>query len=342
MGDNYGLNDSYSYYEFELDSLDATSTYQQGSASTDWPLFFVSAKGPLENVAAVKVLEVQIPFSWYVFNSINSGASTEPAAFMLTETGHTAVQVPIFPITVSGITYTYGNYTASQLAPILGAALTAVSPSGYTYTVSYSSNTQKFTFYNNQSSTSPFTFTFGTSTNSGNKNPRLYLGFTPGSTASQTFSSTLPGSGFTGNALVAPNVQQVSGPNYLYINSTKIGSDVDVFLPKGADNLGGGAAGPQIAKVPVTENYNGTIYWADPDPQKWFKYDQLQSINSMDFYLTLGNTTTQNPLQLNGLSFSIKLGVLTRQKTTVDHGNGLTSNGRVYQREGPKRIRGTY
>lgn len=62
----------------------------------------------------------------------------------------------------------------------------------------------------------------------------------------------------------------------------------------------------------------------------------------MDFYLTLGNTTTQIPLQLNGLSFSVKLGVLKRQKTTVDHGYGLTSNNRITTREGPKRVRGAY
>ena len=339
MGDNYGLNDSYSYYEFELDSLDASSAYTSGVTSTDWPLFFVAAKGPLEDVAAIKVLEVQIPVSWYVFNSANSGPNS---LFTLAETGQSPVTVPLFPVTVAGVTYTYGNYTASQLAPLLGAALTAVSPSGYTYTVNYNSNTQKFTFYNNQATTKPFTFTFGLSTNSGNKNTRLYIGFPGGTTTSQTFSSTLPGSGFVGDALVSPNAQLVSGPNYVYLNSAKLGSDVDVFLPAGAVNLGGGTAGPQIAKIPVTENYNGVIYWSDPDPQKWFKYDQLQSINSMDFYLTLGNTTTQIPLQLNGLSFSVKLGVLKRQKTTVDHGYGLTSNNRITTREGPKRVRGAY
>ena len=43
-----------------------------------------------------------------------------------------------------------------------------------------------------------------------------------------------------------------------------------------------------------------------------FKSDGLfqevkgELLNQIDFYLTLGNTTTQIPLQLNGLSFSLK------------------------------------
>jgi len=333
MGDNFGLNDSYQYFEFELDSLDATSSFQQGVASTDWPFFEVAAKGPLEDVAAIKILEVQIPVSWYVFNTANN-------TFLLQEQGHSAVTVTL-PI---------GNYSASQLAPIMASALTSVSPSSFTYTVAYNSITQKYTFYNNNiSASAPFTFTFGAGygipgvqPNSGNKNPRLYIGFPPGSTVSQTYSSSSPGGGFVGDALLSPNAQLTSGPNYVYLNSAKLGSDVDVFLPRGAFNLGGGAAGPQITKIPVTENSNGVIYWSDPDPQKWFKYDQLQSINAMDFYLTLGNTTTQVPLQLNGLSFSLKLGILRRMKTVVDHGYGKAINGRVYQREGPKRIRGAF
>ena len=329
MGDNFGLNDNYEYYEFQLDSLDATSSYTTTAAATDWPLFEVAAKGPLENIAAIKILEVQIPFSWYVFNSVNQ-------TFLLTEPGFPAVTVTI-PI---------GNYTADQLTGLLGTALTAVSPSSHTYTVTYNPNLQKFSFYNNHSTTVPFTFTFGAPAgipgvqpNSGNRNPRLWIGFPAGSTTSQTFVQNGP---HKGDILLAPNAQLVSGPNYLYLNSAKIGSDMDVYLPAGAFNLGGGKAGVQIAKIPITDNSSGIIYWKDPDPQKWFRYDQLQSLNTFDFYLTLGNTTTQTPLQLNGLSFSLKLGILKRQENNVDFGYGSAVNGRVYKREGPKRIRGAF
>lgn len=327
MGDNFGLNDNYEYYEFQLDSLDATSSFTSADAATDWPLFEVAAKGPLENIAAIKILEVQIPFSWYVFNTVNQN-------FVLKEVGRPDVIVTI-PI---------GNYTADQLCTVLATALTSASLSSHTYSIVYTSNIQKFTFYNNSNLNEPFTFTFGAPSgvpgvqpNSGNRNPRLWIGFPPGSTTSQTYLTSGP---HKGNVLLSPNAQLVSGPNYLYLNSTKIGSDMDVYLPAGAFNLGGGKAGVQIAKIPITDNSSGIIYWKDPDPQKWFRYDQLQSLNTFDFYLTLGNTTSQTPLQLNGLSFSLKLGILKRQGTSTDFGNGNSINGRVYKREVPKRIRG--
>jgi hypothetical protein len=94
-----------------------------------------------------------------------------------------------------------------------------------------------------------------------------------------------------------------------------------------------------MAKIPVNANTNGVIIWQDPDPQKWFKYDQLQTMNGFDFYLSLGNTTSQLPLQLNGLSFSLKLGVLKQLKTGIDRVIPTAQNGRVSRREGPKRPR---
>jgi hypothetical protein len=135
-------------------------------------------------------------------------------------------------------------------------------------------------------------------------------------------------------------VDLVSGPSYLYLNSTKLGSDVDIFLPAGAFNLGGGKAGPQIAKIPVNCNPGGTVMYNDPDPQKWFTYDQLQTLNGFDFFLTLGNGN--QVMSLNGLSFSLKLGVLRQLKSHVDRVTPTAQNGRVVRREGPKRVRGTY
>lgn len=38
-GNNYGLNDSLKYFEFELDSLDNSGAYNSSAAPTDWPLF---------------------------------------------------------------------------------------------------------------------------------------------------------------------------------------------------------------------------------------------------------------------------------------------------------------
>ena len=308
---NFGLNDDLRYYEIELDSLDALNSAGPNSASTDWPLFYLGGKENLRDIAAIKIIEAQIPFSWYVFNSGNN-------TFLLTETGGSAT-----------VTLPIGNYTAAQLATLMGTALTAASPGSYTYTVVFNGPTQTFSFYNNAVSTSPFSFTFGLPTNSGNVNPRLYIGFPGGVTSSQSFVMTgTP----AGNLLVSPNASLVTGPNYVYVNSAKIGQLTNIYLPKGAFNLGGGNSGPQMAKIPVNVLPGGVTFWQDPDPQKWFDVENLQQLDQIDFFLTLGNTTTQVPLQLNGLSFSLKLGVLLNKQ---NHNDVTGLHGRVVKRMRP-------
>ncbi len=344
MGDNYGLNDSYDYYEFELDSLDATASFSGTAAATDWPLFEIAGKGPIQNIAAIKILEIQIPFSYYVFNDVNN-------KFTLRE------HLNFPPILTSTVTIPPGNYNAIELCDVMAKALTAASQAFHTYTVLYYKHTGKFAFYNNSTDVRNYSFEFGAGyglfdasgnpipPNSGNKNPRLYIGFPPGVTYSQNFigGSGVPGdTNIYGNVLEAPNSDSVSGPNYIYVNSQRLGSDTDIYLPKGAFNLGGGAAGPQLAKIPVTTQAGGVLYWADPDPQKWFNVRGMDCLTNVDFYLTLGNTTSEIPLRLNGLPFSLKLGILVQNLQNIDSGGAVYNNERVFTRSGPKRIRPTY
>jgi len=294
MGGNnygYGLSDSLKYYEVELDSLDTTKSGESGSAPTDWPVFLLGGKTPLTNVAAIKIIEAQIPFSWYVFNDENTdNSSSNLARWTLTESSGGVYYPKLTP----------GNYAGGDaLATALQSALNAASSN---YIVSYSSITQKLTFTCLKVGVTQFSFTFGLDTNSGNKNIRLFMGFPGGETLS------------TFNTLRSPNAVLVSGPNYIYVNSLAIGNLTNVYLPQGSINLGGGNAGPQMARIPVNTTSGSVIFWQDPDPQKWFDLENLGTLNQFDLFLTLGNTTTQTPLRLNGLSFSIKLGVLANSE----------------------------
>jgi hypothetical protein len=317
-GNNYGLNDSLKYFEFQLDSLDATAAGGEGAASTDWPLFLLGGKTPLSNIAAFKIIEAQIPFTYYVFNSVNTdNTSTNLARWTLTEFGAGAGG-PYYPKIAVG-NYTGGDALATQLQ----TAINAVS-SGYV--VTYNSTLQKLVFVCNKVNVTSFDFTFGTSTNSGNKNSRLYIGF-PGGTTTAVFDGGL--------FMESPNVVLISGPNYIYVNSTAIGQLTNLYLPQGAVNLGGGNSGPQMAKIPVNVSSGNVIFWQDPDPQKWFDVENLPLLNQIDFYLTLGNTTTQIPLKLNGLSFSLKLAVLQNQFTHNDLGGGMAHQDRVVKRMRP-------
>lgn len=311
---DYGLSDKYEYKEYSLDSLDADGAFVSASASTDWPRFTIAADGPLENVAALKVLEAEISFSWDVYNSSNN-------TFQINETvgGIKTITIPV------------GNYTSSAMATALTTAFAAAGTTA-TYTVTYVGLRNRLVF--TSSTNNPFSLVFGASNDTGNRNPRLFIGFPAGTTTSATAGSF--------QAITSPNALLLSGPNYLYLNSTKLGPDMDVYLPAGAANLGGGGRGPQIAKMVINTNQNGMITWKDPDPEKWFKFRQLQTLSNFDFYLTLGNTSAQTPLQLNGLGFSLKLGILVETMTNSDRVLPTAQNGRVSMREGPKRIRPTY
>lgn len=318
---SYGLSKEYEYYEFSLDSLDADASFSGSASSTDWPFFNVAAKGALQNIVAIKVLEVQVPYSWYTINSVNN-------TFIFHEIA-SAVDTPYT------VTLNVGNYSSTAMATELTRAI-GVCGATATYTVTFDGTLMKFVFAS-LSTLKSFYLEFGAGygipnvqPNSGNKNPRLWIGFGPGKSATSSGSP---------QTLTSPNVVLTSGPSYLYLNSTRLGSDVDIYLPTGAVNLGGGKAGHQIAKIPVNVNAGGIIFWQDPDPQKWFKYNQLQALTSFDFYLSLGNTTSQLPLQLNGLSFSLKLGILKHNLIDSETVMPTSSNGRISRRDGPKRIR---
>jgi len=307
--DNYGLNPHYKYTELELDSLDAVISNDSQYTSTDWPVFTIAS--PLSSLSALKVLEVQIPFSFYVVNSSNN-------TFLMTDN----------LVTDKVISIPEGNYTSTTLGVALVARLLVGSANGWTCT--YSSLLGVFTFGNTSGAANTFTFKFGVSGDSGATNPRFVMGF--GSAGSYT--ST------TSQVLIAPNVASVGGPNYLYINSRAIGSSLPVLLPGGATQLGSGSSGPQIAKIPINVQPGGVIYWSDSDPQKWFSLDNLPILSQFDLYITIGNNAVPTVTQLNGLSFSVKLGLLQQSTlSAAQYGGSSNSPGATVVADFRKRMR---
>ena len=309
--DNYGLNDNYDYMELELDSLDSGNgppgqSGAAGASPLDWPVFQVGGRnGTLPQVAAIKVLEAQIPFSYYVI-------TTENATFQVSYHGGA----------YQDVTLSEGNYDITAIETELAAKLTAVT--GATFTVTYIPRLQKLMF--EVPNPNYFSFQFNLPTNSGNVNPRLWIGFPGGITAS--------GFDLNPSVMISPNVISLGGPNYLYLCSSKIGQTTSIFLPKGAVNLSGGNQGPQLAKIPADVNSTGVIFWKDPDPQKWFDFEG-STLNEIDLYFTMGNTTSQTPLRFNGLPFSVKLGVLLRKMNNDETLSGMVGQGRITKRIRP-------
>lgn len=307
-GTNFGLNDNLEYTEFEFDSFDTSQSFINSYYSQDWPNFFMGK--PLQNVAAIKILEAQIPFSYYVFNSINN-------TFTLTESdggGAVLVSIPV------------GNYTSTTILTALATALNTVSPNSHAYTVTFSASTQLLTVTSNAGGTKTFTLTFGGANDNGNTNPRLALGFTAGASASNT-----------SQTLVAENVIQLTGPNYMFLCSRTLGPLVHLYLPGNGEinPTGSGADGPQIAKIPITSQPGGVTFWQDPAPLFWFDMGNTGFTGNLDLYFTLGTNNPDVPVSFNGASFSVKLGILTNTTSHNDWLGGGKQNDRVVARTWP-------
>jgi hypothetical protein len=236
---NYGLNDQFAYYEYEFDSSDAIQPFDSTNLSTDWPQFtFIRV---LKDIAAIKILEAQIPFTWYVFNENNN-------TFWLAE--------GLFPFVA--VTIPVGNYNSTSLAAVLGTALTAAGTQTYTVTFLGSSSTEptlnKFRITSNVAIGGSFILTFGPTIKEGSE-IKSYLGM------SSVVGSTVA-AGVDPATLTSPYTVNVTGPNYVYINSSQIGALTSLFIPDGLGPKGGW--GPQMAKIPVDVQPGGIIYWKDP------------------------------------------------------------------------------
>lgn len=230
-GNNYGLNNSLEYLEFSLDSFDADASGDGIALTSDWPVFWLGR--PLNDIAAIKILECQVPFSYYVFNSSNN-------TFFLHELtiGGTAYPVTIAP----------GNYGISDFETAMGAALTAASHNAITYVVTYNTLTYKFTYTSQPSGSIQWYIVMGTAGDHGNTSIRNEIGLFGGVNASTS-----------SGVLVSPYAAQLEGANYLYLNSMEFGSLVGMYLPQGATSIGKGTTGPQVCKVVVNSVPGGVI-----------------------------------------------------------------------------------
>ncbi|MFA7327752.1 MAG: hypothetical protein WC121_13880 [Candidatus Kapaibacterium sp.] len=319
-GTNFGLNDSLEYTEFELDSWDCLQSYNSQYTNSNWPKFLLGK--PLNNVAAIKILEAQIPFSYYVFNTSNN-------TFQLQEfTSNGSV-----PSAIANVVIPPGNYFMDSFPDVLALALEDASPNNFLYAVTYSAVTQKLTIISgNNALSNYFTLTFGSNyLDKGVTNPRIMLGF------NAAVNNSHPGNGsLDSQNITAPMVAQITGPNYIYINSRTLGPLMKTFLPgNGIVNpTGAGADGPHMAKLPMTVNPNTVFNWIDPNPLMWFDVGNTTFSGAFDFYITLG--TNETPLDFNGNAFSLKLGVLTNSSSHNDYLGGGKEVERVM-----KRVRGS-
>lgn len=192
------------------------------------------------------------------------------------------------------VTIPIGNPTGSQLATQLQTALSAISAG---FTVTWNAQTLKFTF--TQALAIPWSFQFPTRNT-------LYniMGFSAGALYTQTGA---------GSVINSENVAIVSGPYYLNLNSRVAGPYIECNTTDGSYS---GGIGPTICRIPIDVNKGSVIFYRDVCPNMWFDFVG-SDFQYLDFYLTLGGDQNQIPLDMKGVPWSMKLGVLTyrnRQK----------------------------
>ena len=323
------------YIEIEIDStLSALSN--TSASSLDTPLVNIGRN--LTNVVGAKILEVNIPFSYYTINNT-------PTPRTLRQQNSFSVAWKIgFVNSQFSITIPPGNYTSTQLATEIQTQLvaqTALPPLvGGSGTCTFNSNTGKFVIQITQAAPGPVTALkivfsefvppFGPIVLFGDTIPLQPLASLLG------FTSNVPDAVVTGGGLAftwdPPSVANLTGPNNLYVNSVLLGNLCKAYLPE--SSLVTGETNPQMAMVPVNVNPGGIIWWQDPAPHEVFDTKNLFSLTRIDLYITAGTNPT--PLLFNGLGFQVKLLLYVKFPD-----QGFSQSGTIAQNRAVMQIRPT-
>lgn len=129
--------------------------------------------------------------------------------------------------------------------------------------------------------------------------------------------TTLSGTG----TLVAPNVANFSGPNYVYLRSNlatmfnqnevnfsaSFGTRLTTPNTQQSNNI--------LAMIPIDQNTGSVVIYED-QTQRYFWFSNT-SFKRVNFYFTLGNRIT--PLALNGSSFQVKIHGFTKDKGNLTY-----------------------
>lgn len=336
---NFGLSDDYEYHEICIDSMDSTQAFNPAYTNLNWPKITLGKE--LENVAAIKVLQVIVPKTWYNINTTNQ-------TFNFYSFWNIDTPVNFWrnrgPLTIAA-----GQYTKSSLITEMSSILTtALSSIPLTATLSDLASRMKMFYTISGSVGADRKYLLGMSEvegtaqssstilkNNARTTPRRVLGWEGGmgtaTSTSITVGTGLPASittlyyspqvwGVTGSAKTTTStfVDELNPPT-IYLNSRTLGTMVNLFLNGNGIMIppNTGAIGPQLCSIPVGNTLSGeNIIYSDPDPQKYFKFGgNLKFPSSFDLYLTSGTSSEQIPLDLNGGRFCVKLGVLTNKKT---------------------------
>lgn len=280
------LNQTFEYIELCLDSWDSSASGSSTFEGSTSPSSQIQYSWPQfyfsQKNLVVAAMKIISAEIPFVYDTVTPVNNT----FILTVNGvQTTITIPV------------GTYTGTSLAAAMQTAIAAVSVG---FLVTWSTSTLRFSYtFAGGAVTWGFIFTSKQSAYS-------LMGFLPVSTNTQVGNGTM----------LSSTVASPTGPYYLYLNSRSLGSLINFNLPDAAAP----GAGPEMARIPITENFGELIVYRDPDPTKYFDFFIGHQFNNFDFYLTLGSDQFQKPVDMKGAPWSLKVGLLVYRDASQNLG----------------------
>jgi len=287
------------YYEYELDSYDCTDVYNSTYTPKNWPAFLLNRS--IDNIAALKILEVSIPTT---YNTTAINFSVIEHYFIGPDNDP---YTDFFDFLVTPSYYTSASSLLMEIISIMNTVTI------FTYTGSIDPATNKITFSNNMNQVGAFfviDLTYpqylGIPVNSGATYFVATLGIRPEGNLTSSISVG------AGCSALCPEIPIIF-PIFYYVNSLALGSLIDVLLPSnGLFSNSTSTLGPQLTKVPLsTRTFGENTNWQDPNPDRWYTTKDYNLTGKVDFFIS-SSFDINTPLDFNGGTFSIKLGILRK------------------------------
>jgi hypothetical protein len=277
------------YFELVLDSYYCDTSFGPNYDSKNFPVFYLNRK--LDDIVAMKILEVNIPNSYY---NVNTG---------LTPSGQISGEPQIFVeefnelhvLTTSEYVLLDPGYYNENTITVNFDQVFSNSSLPHTYTLTWNQNTRKFIISSSIANNGHyFKMTF------------YYLdllGFT-----TEVIYESIYKSNVSDATLTAPEISNFY-PLYYYVNSNALGSLFNIVLP--ATN---NESYKVISKIAALNTVVGqATHWQEPCPDKWFPLNEVNLNGRLDFFISTNNDIFQ-PIRFNGRGFSIKIGILKNLK----------------------------
>lgn len=264
-----------SYIELLLNSVTATQSGgldRTVNATLNNPKYVIGRH--LQSIASLKVVEVEVPFSYYVINDgVNNITGFNNRFQILWGIPPMGLNSDTAPFTIPPGTYT-GPQLAAEIQSLLNAqpiiwtgSTTAPFTPPVSWSVTYSPTSGKINMVFSAGANDGYTIQMVLPTDPTIQPLPTTLGYVlngdPFNIGFPSVVSTFSSVGGNFYSLTANNVALTEGPTVLYICSQVLGGIMKAYIPESA--LGTtGQANPQICQFSPNGNFGELLTWQDP------------------------------------------------------------------------------